>query len=622
MNFKIYKRIICISLSIILSCTYIGNYVFADSLSDNESESVILSDEIVSSDNELEENLDFNSYEDSFAAKQSNAINMLNYLRALTQEIRASSNSRIYLEECYSTLLNNTHPNAVDQATLDEVMYLLDALENYRMIAVKRERLQHIYEQNKAQAIRDAVPNPIALLSAVHSPDPKAIVSSMIYMAVDSYTSYESSSSAADLQFLIDGWQLDDEESAELHNSRKQLFTYMINMVNTFELQGAHALNEDLVDEFVFWKNNENVVRRLQFLETNLESYKNFGPYWLTLAESYFVSNDYQKCLDAVASYEKLNMNIFRKDYDYAYVLPMLIVSAEKTMDETSYIKTSDIYCQKILDNTDNDDWDMRYFVAQIYIDLNLKSNNQDYLQRAYEIILNNVNYLVDEQRTLNSEYLAEIVEEKAVKGESKDTKKEREQYNKMLKEQRKIELPPVSEPLLLNCEMLFALAEKLDISEYEKEKIEHILHTNNEALFLFNHLDSKFYFDKKQEATDSDLIDVSFTGKEFAIPVKYLSKNTAISVKVDSESVSASYDVWKLSKVERKEKGNIDSFMAVYRCESAEFNGAEDITIIVTPDSSNDTKQYIFTYQSEKPEYFGVKVGFLPDVKFNRIIQ
>ena len=95
--------------------------------------------------------------------QQRNAINMLNYLRALAQEIRASSNSRLFLEECYSTLLNNTHPNAVDQATLDEVMSLLDTLEKYRMIAVKRERLQYIYEQNKAQAIRDAVPNPMEI---------------------------------------------------------------------------------------------------------------------------------------------------------------------------------------------------------------------------------------------------------------------------------------------------------------------------------------------------------------------------------------------------------------------------------------------------------------------------
>lgn len=38
---------------------------------------------------------------------QLNSINMLNYLVMLTQEINAATNSRLYLEEAYSSLINN-----------------------------------------------------------------------------------------------------------------------------------------------------------------------------------------------------------------------------------------------------------------------------------------------------------------------------------------------------------------------------------------------------------------------------------------------------------------------------------------------------------------------------------
>ena len=86
-------------------------------------------------------------------------------LVVLTQEINASQNSRLYLEETYSALQNNTNPNAVDSRTLVEINYLFDTLEEYRMIAVKRDRLQYIYEQNRARAIRDALPGPLALLN-------------------------------------------------------------------------------------------------------------------------------------------------------------------------------------------------------------------------------------------------------------------------------------------------------------------------------------------------------------------------------------------------------------------------------------------------------------------------
>lgn len=65
-------------------------------------------------------------------ATQLNSINMLNYLVVLTQEINASKNSRLYLEEAYSTLLNNTSPEVVDNRTLVEINYLLDTLESYR----------------------------------------------------------------------------------------------------------------------------------------------------------------------------------------------------------------------------------------------------------------------------------------------------------------------------------------------------------------------------------------------------------------------------------------------------------------------------------------------------------
>ena len=56
-----------------------------------------------------------------------------------------------------------------------------------------------------------------------------------------------------------------------------------------------------------------------------------------------------------------------------------------------------------------------------------LKTNNQAFLQKAYDIALNNVNQLIDEQHTMNSSYLGS-------KGRD-GVCKEREQYNKMLKE-------------------------------------------------------------------------------------------------------------------------------------------------------------------------------------------
>ena len=100
---------------------------------------------------------------------QRNSIGVLNYIAYLTKEIESQKDNRLYLEEAYSSLYNNTYMNAIDEVTLGQVKSLLTALNNFKMLTVKRERLEYIYEQNQAQAIRDAVPSPIAIMNIVMS---------------------------------------------------------------------------------------------------------------------------------------------------------------------------------------------------------------------------------------------------------------------------------------------------------------------------------------------------------------------------------------------------------------------------------------------------------------------
>ena len=156
--------------------------------------------------------------------KQSNAINMLNYLRALGQEIRSSSNSRLYLEEAYNELDNNTNPSAVDSESLREVLNLLDDLEDFRMTTVKRERLQYLYEQAQAQSIRAAIPNPLGLLSLTRARLHPWVLISAIYMAVDTVDSYQTAAANADMEYLKNGWELDEDGEKTLHKNITELY--------------------------------------------------------------------------------------------------------------------------------------------------------------------------------------------------------------------------------------------------------------------------------------------------------------------------------------------------------------------------------------------------------------
>ena len=455
------KRFLTALLSVLLVSSVSTNIVNA-SIESNYCESSL--DSKIGIQDEQYVDLSEEDESETLTTEQNSSIAMLNYITTLTQEINASKNSRLYLEEVYSSLISNTNPNAVDYRTQGQLESLLDTLEDYRMLSVKRDRLQYIYEQNKAQAIREAVPNPVGLLSAASSGNWVKFALSVGYMAVDSYASYESASSEAELKYLQDGWALDDEESSVLHNSRKSAFIYMLEMVRENNLPGNLALSEENVSEFVAWKNKTNVTQKIRFFESNESTYAMFGYYWLTLAENYFNNGDYQKCMDAVEKYLEIQPAIVRKDYDLAKVIPMAISSAKETLKGRSY----NTYVEEKLDlltkNTKNSDWSLRYFAALTYMDLYRVTKNEAHLDKAYNLTVDNVNSLVEEQRKKNSEYLGAIKEQEIPKDSTKEQKKEIKNYNKLLKEERKTALPPTYEPLVLNCDLLFALAEEKNI--------------------------------------------------------------------------------------------------------------------------------------------------------------
>ena len=75
------------------------------------------------SETEVEETASLETGKDKYnlTDTQYNSMNMLNHLTVLTQEINSSKNSRLYLEQAYSSIVNNYNPNAIDDRTLGEL---------------------------------------------------------------------------------------------------------------------------------------------------------------------------------------------------------------------------------------------------------------------------------------------------------------------------------------------------------------------------------------------------------------------------------------------------------------------------------------------------------------------
>lgn len=534
-----------------------------------------------------------NSSNTSTTITPAGSLEMLNYMTVTTQNINDSASSKLVLDTTYDALYENMNLNAIDPETKSQVLTLFNTINRYQSIETKRQHIQYVYEQNQAAAIRSALPNPMSVLNVVQSGNPVKALVSVAYMVAGSVDSYQSYKNEIDMQLMEQNWDLDEQAKESLDDCCSDTFEYMVDMCQKNGLDGTFALNKSAAQDFAKWEKESNETRKLEFFEKNQKTYQAYGKYWLVLAKCYFDKGDYQKCLDAITSYENLNINIFRYDRDYAQAMTLALVSAEETLTGYQYQSKAEAYLEGITSNIERDkDWALRYIAAQGYMNLYSATNDSKYLQIAYDLALENVNYLMDEQYAQNKEYFKTLDEKKLQipKTDTKAEKKEKKEYNEWVKDAHEVALPPVYQPLMENCELLFGLADALKISESEKTKINDMLHSGNVPLFLVKPLENKYWFGK-DITTDKPTID--FDGSNLNIPAEYLSQGSTIMVTVTSNGKDTVYDDWKIDKVDRgkKDKGTIDTFTAKYeskKIKKQKYTNGDMVTIEIMPSEEN----------------------------------
>lgn len=550
-------------------------------------------------------------------AEQLRSFSMMYYLAITAEDIRTSKDNRLLLDDIYTSLLNDINPGAIDEITQDHLRNLRDIIKSYLQISTKRERLQFIYNQSKASAIRSAVPNPLAILSTTRSLNWKQLAISAVYTTVDSFVNYKNASDAADMEFLMSGWDLDDEEIATVQKNRDRAFDYMVDMVQAYGLDGKLTLNEKSIEKFAEICRIESVPERIRRLVSEEKTYRLLGNYWLELAACYFETSKYDKCLECVENYRDLSIGIYRQDYNYVRVLPMAIVSAQNIYSGKRYISIAKEYADAIMSNTSTEDWSIRYFAAQVYLDLYSRTGDKEYLLKAYWIAYDNVTVLLQGQRDLNNTYLNDVKEIKieepdyrymsekqksAKKEEYKAEQKRLKEYNKSLKEKRKTELPPLYEPLVVNCELLFALAEEMNISDSDKKEIEAILATETNGTFLSKPVNDRYSFGKEPGSYV-----IEFSEDEIVVPADLLTAKAQISVTVTEGTSSETYNDCAITKVERKGNSveNYKAHVVSKTLKKHEWTADSKVTVtIIYADAYDETIDFKF-YVSEYTEHW-----------------
>ena len=533
-------------------------------LNETEVPNQVVNDNPDNNDNDDEQNQIATKYQ--INETQLNKIAMLNYLSFLAEEIHGSPNGKLYLDQVINVLLNDFNPSAIDTKTQERINRMVRDVQSLKMTEVKRERLAYIYEQNKSMSLMHALPSPLSILTVVNSRDVVRSLVSVVSMALDAKASYDNYTSQLELGYLQDGWALDDENEETIIQLRTESFNYMVQIAEEYGIKDAITINENSINEFVSWKNNDNIKGRITFLTSNEEQYEMYSGYWLLLSNSYYEDEKYDKCIEAIEKYISIKPSIFRTDSQYASTLPYVIASLPEVFTGDELIKREAFYIGELYKNTKNKDFDLRYFAAITYLDLYAKTEQRKYLETAYEIVKNNVNNYVSKQAPLNKDYVNNLKLKTVSKNTPKAEKKEIETYNNMLKEKRKKELPPVDATLLINAKLMLDLASKLNINSEETATINGIMHNKGEQLFLVTSIDDRLWYGFERVTATVDCLRKPFLGNyQIELPANYVSDASKIVLKVRNQESVIEYHDWKVENVDRHNSNEVKDFTVQY---------------------------------------------------------
>lgn len=170
-----------------------------------------------------------------------------------------------------------------------------------------------------------------------------------------------------------------------------------------------------------------------------------------------------------------------------------------------------------------------------------------------------------------------------------------------MLNKIRRTEMPLVYEPLALNCDLLFVLADKTGLSDSDKKKVDNILHPDGDRLFLTESIDNQYWFDNVYPGYSQEDVDIEFDGTDVSLPASLLTGSSSIKV-TDSSKKDLNISDWSIDKVERGVEGNITTFTAVYSSKAAknnEWKPNANIHIVVKP-VAKEKMSYTFKYKTK----------------------
>lgn len=396
-------------------------------------------------------------------------LNEFTYYTTLIVE----TENRLYLDDIYDRLMNQYEPKEIDEQINSRLMVMLQGIENIRILDLKKERLQMVFDLQKSNVIAAAIPNPVNMIGTIAlSTNPNRslrqnIISGLaaaVGTGVSSYTMYKNASANLLIEANEKYWDLEYEAMRNVNNLNHSSLTAQNEYGSSNDIPGEYILNEENTKRFINIISDENIARAINNLEAAEETYQHFPLYWLERADLYFKNEDFQSCIDTILYYDNNfeYSQIYRRNERYGQVLIDAIASAI-----TLYYSSDYSYCLELVapwlsraeESTAPDDWFQMYYIALCYL-MFADDSNEVFYYEAYDLLKKCGRELSVIQDSFISSYTSEL-NKKTTEELANMLPAQREEYENEFKAQKKLretELPITDGGLIETLRMLYSL--------------------------------------------------------------------------------------------------------------------------------------------------------------------
>ena len=542
-------------------------------------------------------------------SSNSPTINLLNDINYATTNVTiAKSEDMLVLNDIYEKILNNYDPQRIDQDINQTVVSLANNIEGLRLINIKKDRLDVIFDYQKSMALVSAVPSPVNLIGsiALFAVNPVQAVAGLVGTAASSAVMYKSAVDQLNLEMIEKEWELDDLERSRLNSLNINSFSETAKFANKNSIDKEYIMTIQILTDFINIINDDNIKRKVEALEYSEKRFKYFPTYWLELAQAYYDNDEYQKVIDTVNYYENHFQydEIFKQNYRYAQILTLFVTSILKENPGEASLRYKSKILEKlkiIEDNTDSEDWLQKYFCAITY--LSFAEIDDSCFIKAYDLFRQNCITLSLEQENSIDTYLAPVAipNESELNKMTKEDRKKEEKYFKKIKRERAIELPPINRAYMLNINTLASLMRVSNKINFDLSFIEDSIIT---PFFKDYYLGTDTYLEKINIEKDPKSLNifnkfsVRLTTKnlfKLTIPAMYINNLSKFEVKFSGDNkyhelyLNSNYENnmenltnIKVTEVKRSNPEDINSFLAIleFEYETEWLNNADLIEL------------------------------------------